>query len=362
MSAAPGVTVLLPVYNTRHFVRDAVLSILNQEYRDIECLIIDDGSTDGSGEILEKLAAEDGRVRLVRRENLGLVATLNQGLKMAKAPLIARMDSDDISLLGRLGKQKKTLDDNPNIIALGGGIRYIAASGRPGRTVRYPQGQAVGGHLFWGSPFAHPAVMFRREAVLRAGGYRPMFRHCEDYDLWLRLSRAGRLENLPDTVLLYRVHEDSVSRRWAWEQRRGSLAAQAAWLIAQRRERDPFAEPGARAHIPDFSRPFGMEGVFPWPLSLLPEWELRSLVARMLSLNVAALGDEREDAESGAWLGFVKKGRLSGDDRYALSLYHARCARLYRRCQPLRAARHVARSLALTPRPWCALAGKFFVR
>ena len=308
----PAVSVLLPVCNAVPYVEAAVRSILTQTFRDFELLLIDDGSTDGSGPILERLAAEDGRIRLLRRENRGLIATLNQGLALARAPYTARMDADDISLPQRLAAQHAHMEAHPEVAALGGAIRLTNADGRPGRRVGYPSRPAIGEALLWGSPLAHPAVMLRTDAVRRAGGYPADFPHAEDYALWLRLCREGALDNLPQVLLLYRVHGRSVSHRNALLQRASTLRAQAFFLAAQ--QPDP-----ALLGIED-------NGDFLDALGL-PDGERMRLLARMLALCPHLAGDALTDAEGARWLRLLAPHAREPEIRRALAVYHLRAAR-----------------------------------
>lgn len=227
----PSVTVLLPVYNAAAYVEEAVRSILQQTFTDFELLILDDGSTDSSGQLLEGLAFQDRRIRLVRRENRGLIATLNEGLALARGEFIARMDADDRSMPERLALQYARMQNDADLLALGSGIRYLDAAGSLGRRVIYPSSYELREALLWGAPLAHPAVMLRTEAVRYVGGYSPLFPYAEDYALWLRLNQIGKLDNLQDILVLYRVHEASVSHQHALQQRTSSLRAQAFWLL-----------------------------------------------------------------------------------------------------------------------------------
>lgn len=233
------VTVLMPVYNGAVHLREAVGSILGQTFTDFEFLIIDDGSTDGSGEILEDYARRDSRIQLVRRENRGLVATLNEGLNLARAPLVARMDADDVSLPQRLRLQVDYMRATPDVAAVGCAIRLIDPEGAPLSDVRYPTDpEQVALRMRDVCSLAHPAVVMRREFVAKAGGYRAVCRHAEDLDLWLRLLEHGaRLANFDEVLLLYRQHGGSVTSRHALNQ---ALAATAILEAArQRREGRP---------------------------------------------------------------------------------------------------------------------------
>lgn len=312
MSLTPAISVLLPVYNAAPYVREAVASILAQTLRDFELILMDDGSTDASGEILRLLAAEDCRIRLVQRENRGLIATLNEGLALARAPYIARMDADDISLPERLQRLYAHMERHPVVVALGSAIQYMDAAGRPGRVKQYPVGDAVADAVLWGSPLAHPAVMLRTQAVREAGGYPAAFPHAEDYALWLRLYAPGAIDNLPDVLLRYRLHGASVSHVYALTQRTSTLRAQALWLAGR-------TELLAEANSGDNAR-------FLQALALPPAVR-QGLIARMLALAPHLVGSGADDPEGSGWLAELRHAPRTPELRRALSLYHLRAAR-----------------------------------
>ena len=213
--AAPRVTVLLPVHDAERFLPEAVESILAQSFRDFELLAIDDGSRDGSAAIMDAYASRDPRVRVVRLPHAGLVATLNAGLALARGELIARMDADDVALPKRLERQVERLDRDPGLVCIGGSYEVIDTRGRQIDAVRRPcDFEPILAALLAGdSAVCHATAMYRRGAVIAVGSYNDSARLAEDYDLWLRLAEAGRLENLPEAVLRVRLHEHSESER-----------------------------------------------------------------------------------------------------------------------------------------------------
>lgn len=232
----PPITVLLPVYNGERFLREAVESILSQTFRDFEFLIINDGSTDASGAILREYASKDSRIILVEQENRGLVATLNRGMQLAHAPLIARMDADDISLPDRLRMQKEYLDVHPEIAVLGSNVIIIDEHGKQNETWICPRyGQEMDSTIPRGSPVAHPAVMMRRDVVISIGGYRRAYRRAQDYDLWLRLHKIVGIDNLPEILLQLRKHKDNISFKYALEQDFTAIIAR----LAAKADKDP---------------------------------------------------------------------------------------------------------------------------
>jgi len=229
----PAISVLLPVFNAERYLGAALESVLAQTFTDFECVIVDDGSTDTSPTILAQYAAHDGRIRIIRQENMGIVAALNRGLAECRAPLVARMDADDICLPQRLATQLDYLDKHPEVVAVGTAFQLMSAAGVPGPVVRHPRSaQTIRRGLRSGNRLGHPTVVMRRDAVLAAGGYREALRHAEDYDLWTRLAEGYRLANLPECLLLYQIHGGQISWSQAEAQAMATLAVRG--LAAQR--------------------------------------------------------------------------------------------------------------------------------
>jgi len=249
MKAAPAISVVLPVFNAEAYVREAVESILGESFTDFELIIINDGSTDGSGAILRELAARDPRIDLTERPNAGLVSALNDGIERAQASLIARMDADDVAMPERLALQYARMVASPRLAVLGSFIRLVDATGKVIRIADYPVTEADTAHfLEFGCPLAHPTVMMRRDAVLAAGGYRRAFAHCEDYDLWFRISEGGfGIGNLPLPLLNYRIHGENVSSIHREAQELGSILARLCHRARKVGLRDP-AEGVERIH------------------------------------------------------------------------------------------------------------------
>ena len=211
----PSVTVLLPVHNAAQYVGEAIESILAQTFKDFELLIIDDGSTDETPAILERYARLDPRIRLVCREARGLVATLNEGIGLARGEWIARMDADDVSVLDRLSRQLDFLKTSAFDFC-GGAIECVGGWKTIWTYPTTPEGCEV--QLLFGVPFAHPAIVGRRTAFAQLG-YRSEFMHCEDYDLWQRAWAEGmRMANVPQVVLRYRIHSGQVTTLHRLEQ------------------------------------------------------------------------------------------------------------------------------------------------
>jgi hypothetical protein len=225
-SIAPLVSVLLPVHDGEAYLAAAIDSILRQTYDHFELIVIDDGSSDGSARIAQ--GYDDPRVRVVRNDtNLGLVATLNKGLALARGHLIARMDADDVADPRRLEAQVDRLLASSSIAALGTAIAYIDATGHVSSV---PPRQVQGATLLrWrllrGTCVYHPTLMIERSRAGDDARYSPEFPHAEDYELLLRLSRRHDVDNLPQVLLHQRVHGGSVSSRHRDVQRESAARA-----------------------------------------------------------------------------------------------------------------------------------------
>jgi glycosyltransferase involved in cell wall biosynthesis len=207
----PAISVIMPVYNTERFVAQTTETVLAQTFADFEFIIIDDGSTDRSREIIEGFARRDPRVRVVSRANKGLVATLNEGLALATAPLVARMDADDLCDPRRFELQVKALNEDPRLVAVGCSAAAIDEEGNHLGDYSTPatHEEIEASHLIGDSAIHHPSVMFRTDVVRSLGGYRDLV-PCEDFDLWLRLGEVGRLANLPERLITKRLFPGSI--------------------------------------------------------------------------------------------------------------------------------------------------------
>ena len=217
----PAISVLIPVRDAGPYLDAALSSISCQDFRDLEIVAVDDASTDGSGGLLADAAKRDPRIRIIPGSGTGIADALNRGLAVCRAPLIARMDADDIAHPTRLGLQAAAMAADPELLVLGGAIRLIDSEGQViGRRIYAVDRGRIRSHLPSVAPVAHPATMLRASAVRSLGGYRGAFRRCEDYDLWLRCSRLGprAIGNLPETILDHRIHGASVSQRNPLEQ------------------------------------------------------------------------------------------------------------------------------------------------
>ncbi|MGR9522915.1 glycosyltransferase family 2 protein [Priestia megaterium] len=212
----PLVTVLMPVYNGQKYLAEAIESILNQTYQNFEFIIIDDGSTDKSKEIIQTY--NDARIKLIcNPTNLKLIATLNKGIKLSSGKYIARMDCDDVSLPTRLEEQIKFLEENPDIILCGTGVRIIGKT--LVRTIPITGWENVKYKLAINNCISHPTVMMRAQVLKKENiEYDLNYPHAEDYELWQRLSRKYKLDNISKPLLKYRHSPEGIGRKYAEEQ------------------------------------------------------------------------------------------------------------------------------------------------
>ena len=220
-TTTPTVSIVMGAFNARRFIAEAIRSLLAQTFSDFELIVVDDGSTDDTLQILRSFAKRDSRVWPIQIAHGGIVAAANAGLQAARAELIARADADDVSLPQRLQKQFDFLQANPQVVAVGSRMIVVEPYGSPLRTTEHRlDHESIESELLAGSGWAlpQPAAMFRKSAVARVGGYRNDYPWSEDLDLFLRLAEIGRLANLPDALVKYRVHPNSTNWRHAQTQ------------------------------------------------------------------------------------------------------------------------------------------------
>lgn len=215
----PAVSILLTVRDEEQHLPAALASLFRQTHSDWELVAVNDGSTDSTGALLDAAAGRDPRVRVLHRPPLGLVAALNDGLEDCRAPLVARMDGDDLCHPRRFERQARFLATHPETALVSCRVRHFPRRLLRDGMLAYEHWQnGLADHddvlrdLYVESPFVHPSVMFRREAVRALGGYRD----CtwpEDYDLWLRMALSGaRFARLPDTLFFWRDRPERLTR------------------------------------------------------------------------------------------------------------------------------------------------------
>ena len=328
---SPRISVAMSIYNGERFLVPAIESILAQTFGDFELLALDDGSTDATPDILRDFARRDSRLRPIIRENRGLIASLNQMLHEARAPIIARMDADDICLPQRFERQYEFLMANPAFAVVGAQADDMDEEGNhtpcfgPMHPTSFEDFLATidtGAHLM-----CHPVVMFRRDVVLAVGGYHAAFRHCEDLDLWLRLASVTKLCSLPEKLIHYRHYAGQVSSRHATEQQTGAAIARIAYHERLAGRPDPTEHLDRLPPIDGLDMLFGREGI---------SRQVREKVALSLRYSKAGMRDS----------GFDLLLRHVGDGGNREGLWRT-VARLVRFGEPVRALR-LAAALATT--------------
>lgn len=206
-------SVILPVYNGLPYLRQAIESVLTQSFGDFELIVINDGSSDGSRQLLETF--DDPRMRIIQQRNRGLAATLNIGIAQARGRYLARQDQDDICLPGRFEKQIAFLEANSSVMLLGTAAEIWHGDSRTQRVMRHAaDSPALKFGLLFNNYFVHSSVMLRRSVFEHVGGYSEdkMRQPPEDYELWSRIAREFNVANLAEILLAYREVPNSMSR------------------------------------------------------------------------------------------------------------------------------------------------------
>jgi hypothetical protein len=257
MPETPRVSVVMAVRDGAPYLEKAVDSILEQTFPDFEFVIIDDGSTDSTPEVLQLYQAADRRVRVHHQENAGLTPSLNRGFGRARGAYLARMDADDIAFRDRLERQVEFLDQHPQVALVGSAVMRIDELGREIKRSLCPTSHAeIVRILAEYNCFTHPTVMLRKDVLSVVGGYREAYRQAQDYDLWLRLAERYELANLAEPLLYYRVYAGQVSIRHLEQQIVSVVGARAA---AQERQATGRDRTPARGHItPGLLREWGV--------------------------------------------------------------------------------------------------------
>jgi len=210
----PKISVVMSVYDGEKFLEEAVLSVLNQTYKDFEFIIIDDGSTDSSLKMLRSFEKKDERIKLVSRENKGLTRSLNEGIKLAQGEYIARMDGDDISMPKRFEKQIDFLEKNKDIALCGTWAINIDENGNEIGEYKTPTtNKEIRKMILFHNPFIHPSVMMRKEIINNVGLYNEKIKYAQDYEYWLRIIKKNKMANLNSFLLWYRIVKKSMTRK-----------------------------------------------------------------------------------------------------------------------------------------------------
>lgn len=224
-SRASKVSVVMATYNAKGYLREAIESVLNQTFKDFEFVIIDDGSTDETIDIIKSY--KDPRIRLYKKNHRGLIASLNEGIKLARGEYIARMDADDISEPERFERQVGFLGDHPECAVVGTTIEVIDLEGSSLGVEPEPLSHPdIMRGLIVRNVLAHGSVMMRKTTIGELGGYDSSAKYVEDYDLWMRVIRKHRMANLPQVLYKWRLNPEGVSLTKTDEQRRNAQLIQ----------------------------------------------------------------------------------------------------------------------------------------
>lgn len=212
----PRISVVMPVFNCEKYLDEAISSMLNQTFGDFELIVVNDGSADGTDEVVRKYLGDERLVYKLNESNGGIVDALNLGLELAKADIVARMDGDDIAVPERLEIQYQFLEKNPDIVLVGSYIELIDDEGNYLSRKEFRTGpENIRKIFFYYGPHWHPTVMFRKDIVSSVGRYRKEYELIEDVDLYFRLIFAGfRTDNIPMYLLKYRIHSESSDKRF----------------------------------------------------------------------------------------------------------------------------------------------------
>ncbi len=215
MLSKPKISVILSVYNGEKYLGEAIESILNQTFTDFEFLIVNDGSTDSSLNIIQSY--QDERIRVINNEqNIGLTKSLNKAIRQARGEYIARQDADDISLPNRFEEQIKYFEKHPEVALLGASTYSIDNNGTTiGKRVALSKPTIK--DLLKRNCFSHGSVMFSKGVIAKLGGYNESITYSQDYELWLRIAKYYEVGNLTEALCKLRAHDENI-RLINWEE------------------------------------------------------------------------------------------------------------------------------------------------
>ncbi|MBW8846946.1 MAG: glycosyltransferase [Burkholderiales bacterium] len=249
----PEISLVVPLFNERpEILQESLKSVADQTFGDFECIVIDESTMPETIAACEAFCSTDARFRHIRPEQrIGLAASLNLGIELARAPFIARFDSDDICLPERLSLQSDFMRNQPDVDVLGGQLEVIDEQGRTLAFRVHPNShEEIQRQMHFTTPVAHPTVIIRKRVLEAYGAYDPSFRNAEDLDLWLRLSNHGvRFANVPHVLVKYRQQTTlRPARHWRfnlkarvrnfgvshWPRRCAGICAILIWSIVPR--------------------------------------------------------------------------------------------------------------------------------
>ena len=224
-----NISILLPVFNCGLYVKSAIQSIINNSFENYEVIVVNDGSTDNTLETIKQF--NDPRIKIYNKENSGLIETLNYGLDKCNYPIIMRMDGDDLIHHKKIETQLNYFTKNQSILLGTQGFTIDLNDNKTG-TINLPltHDEIVKSLLKLSSGLIHPSIMFYKDALLKIGGYNQNFKHAEDYDMYLRLSKIGKISNLEEKLIYLRKHDANVSLIYAEDQIKNSIISREIYL------------------------------------------------------------------------------------------------------------------------------------
>ena len=205
----PLVSIIMSVYNGGEYVGEAIESILNQTFENFEFIIINDGSTDNSLDILEKYRQKDKRIKIITQDNKGLTKSLNIGIKSSTGKYIARQDADDLSFPERIENQVNTFENDSSLVLLGTRAK-INFKGFIYESPSFTDAE-INNKLKRNNVFVHSSVMYRSCSFINIGMYNELFKFSQDYEAWIRLSEAGKLSILDNFLVERTIQKNSIS-------------------------------------------------------------------------------------------------------------------------------------------------------
>ncbi|MFQ5454935.1 MAG: glycosyltransferase family 2 protein [Nitrospirota bacterium] len=310
--SSPMVSLIMGVYNGDKYLKESIGSILNQSFRDFEFIIINDGSTDKTGEILE--GYNDERLTIIKQEeNKGLTFSLNIAIDYMRGRYIARMDADDISLPERLEKQVQFLEDYSEYGLVGVTDEVIDKNGKTiGIEPRLLEDKEIKKGLILGNQFCHGSVMFRREIIEKIGKYDYSLRYSQDYEFWLRVSRIYKIANLPDILYRRRETQGNITSLFGKKQR------DYANMIRDFNLKEIIREERHKTVFPEYYKyqPDTGKELFARDKHYIQRKKYFSKVCRAIGLKYLMLGEIKEARDE-----FLSAFRLSNINLLALILW-----------------------------------------
>jgi glycosyltransferase involved in cell wall biosynthesis len=219
----PKISVIMSVYNSEQYLKRSIDSILNQTFKDFEFIIINDGSTDNSAQILEEYSKNNNCIKIIIQENKGLTKSLNIGIKKAKGKYIARQDADDFSFSDRFEKQVYFLDNNIDIILLGTNKYEVYQNEE--RLGNYYNIDTINDLVYLYNPFAHTSAMYRKDIFIKIGLYNETFKTSQDFEAWMRFAEYGKIAMIKDVLVKRYTVDNSISSLKKFNQIKNALRA-----------------------------------------------------------------------------------------------------------------------------------------